>query len=342
MNLYAYRLPGTTEIKSGSSERLHRGFCCGGFAVVPFDGSIDGIFTIPADTEGVGALAALQSPDSHEVCATDSDDSRTLYPFPAESTSPDEHGQMVRTIVESIKSGQLTKCVASRVITDGSAIDVQATFHALCRAYPDAFVFTFHTPETGTWIGASPETLLIKEGRSLRTMSLAGKRHSGTGGEWDEKNIGEQRIVTDYICDTLRQCGLDPEEQPTTTRRAGPVEHIVTEISATLPENGNAAALEAALRLSPTPALAGFPKQSAIGMIERIEKHQRGYYGGFCGPIADNGDFRFYVNLRSARIKNARYCLFAGGGIVADSEPSDEWEETRRKSATLLEHLITK
>lgn len=331
MNWYVYRLPGTKEVVSGSSDRLLTGFCNGGFVITPFDGNIDAIFTIPGDNRCVGT--------DMESISDVSGDEIELYTFPTESTREDDHAHMVRTITDAIKDGSLHKCVVSRAIVCNGTIDIRKTFHSLCSACPEAFVFSFHTPKTGTWIGASPETLLFKEGKELRTMSLAGTRPTGTAEKWDDKNIGEQKIVTEYICDALRQLGLKPEIQPTTTCIAGTIEHIKTEIMATLPSDNCATALEYALRLSPTPALSGFPKDEAIATIRELERHERGYYGGFCGPIDSNGDFRFFVNLRSARIQGSKYSLFVGGGIVKNSEPASEWEETQRKSVTMRDHI---
>lgn len=334
MNRYAYRLPGAKEMVSGSSDRLLIGMCNGGFVIAPFDGDIDAIFTIPGDDIHVEAgLDAI--PDV-------SDDEKELYTFPAESTREEEHAGMVKVITDSIKKGVLKKCVVSRVIVGNGSIELNKTFRALCNAYPDAFIFCFHTPKTGTWIGASPETLLIKEGKQLRTMSLAGTRLSGTSEEWDDKNVEEQKIVTEYICDILRQSDLTPETQTPTTCAAGPVEHIKTVITATLPSDNSAAALECAIRLSPTPALAGFPKDESLAAIRKLERHERGYYGGFCGPLDNKGDFSFFVNLRSARVKGSMYSLFVGGGIVENSEPASEWDETQRKSTTMLDHIKLK
>jgi len=334
MNWYAYRLPGATEVISGSSERLVTGLCHGGFVIAPFDGNIDSIFTIPSDNRYIGTDISTV-PDAY-------DDENGQYPFPAESTLEEDHANMVRSITNSIKNGELNKCVVSRVIVLNGQINIKKTFRSLCSAYPEAFVFSFHTPKSGTWIGASPEILLVKEGNTLHTMSLAGTRPSGSTEEWDDKNIGEQQIVTKYICDTFRQCGMTPETQSPTTCCAGPVEHIMTGITTTLPPDSISTALEFSLRLSPTPALSGFPKKEALTAIGQLEQHKRGYYGGFCGPVDSNGDFSFFVNLRSARIKNPRYCLFVGGGIVENSDPASEWEETRRKSATMLDYIKLK
>lgn len=326
MNWFAYRLPGTKEMTTGSSKTLVDGLGHPGFAVVPFDGNRDSIFTIP------------HNGDTH-VFDMPVDSGNPLYPFPEESTDPTDHAGAVMHIKELIHAGELHKCVAARVIVLNKSLDLRATFESLCDAYPDAFVFCFHTEKTGTWIGASPETLLIKKGSELTTMALAGTRPAGTPGEWDLKNIGEQRIVTDFITDTLKQQGLQVLASDPETKAAGPVEHIMTIVSA----NGGdlASAFDTACALSPTPALAGSPRDLAIKTIEKTESFTRGYYGGFCGPVSDTGDFSFFVNLRSMRAEHDRLCVYAGGGIMSGSDPASEWEESERKARTCIDRLKT-
>jgi len=75
--------------------------------------------------------------------------------------------------------------------------------------------------------------------------------------------------------------------------------------------------------------------------IKAYEDFERGYYGGFCGPVTAGGDFSFFVNLRSARILPDRLCVYAGGGIMKDSDPMSEWEETERKAQTCLGRIQT-
>ncbi len=102
-----------------------------------------------------------------------------------------------------------------------------------------------------------------------------------------------------------------------------------------------AAVAELALRLSPTPALCGFPVESAMRIIDVCENFDRSYYGGFCGPYQNEGDFNFFVNLRSLRLTPAGCALYAGGGINEMSAPDDEWLETENKLSTLLRCLQT-
>ena len=328
MNRYAYRLPGSKEIKTGGSDTLLPGLHPGGFYVKPFDGN-EG-FTIPA-TPSAGSVTHVP----------------LQYIIPKESTTRERHAAGIKHILEKIGDGMLDKCVLARVDVNRSLPDAEAVFRALCDAYPSAFVFGFRTPETGTWIGASPELLLSKSGRTLTTMALAGTRPAGTCGEWDEKNREEQAIVRNYIAGILENHGCEVKIHPTETAQAGPVEHIRNMITAIMPCRNNTSSagqkedgLETAARvadsLSPTPALCGSPREEAFTAINEAEDFRRGCYGGCCGPVSEDGAaFDIYVNLRSMCIKDGVTCLFAGGGIVAGSEPDSEWHETERKLSTI-------
>ena len=335
MNWFAYRLPGKNRIETGCSDSLKEGLGTPGFAIAPFDGNADGIFTIPYDSQD--GLFTIPSD-----CEKD-----TLYPFPETETDKNLHNSAVRQIKKQINDGVLDKCVLARVIVRKEQIALHSTFQELCTAYPEAFVFCFHTTPSGTWIGASPEILLEKSGNRLTTMALAGTRPTYSSEEWDDKNIGEQKIVTSFLSAKMKEAGLEPIIGKTRTHNAGPVEHLRTIISAEVDTTDEKAGLLQAIKtaraLSPTPALAGYPRKRAMQFIGDIEDFERGYYGGFCGPVAENGDFFFGVNLRSARVERDRFCIYAGGGIMKESDPDSEWTETERKASTCLDkfHYIT-
>lgn len=328
-NWFKYRLPGGKEVFSGASHKLCDGIAKG-FVIAPFRNPSEGLKTIPC---------------SHPLEDCDLKPQKCHMP---KSTSREEHRDEVEYIVASLNDHS-GKTVASRVINVPLAIDLNETFRNLCESYPNAFVFMFSTPETGTWIGASPELLLRKEGDQVTTMALAGTRIAGQNAEWDIKNLEEQRMVTDFISDKLsRYCKSIKISQPY-TRQAGKVEHICTEIKATVASHSvdeNDRELDSMkdlanvlCDLSPTPAVCGSDRKASMHIIEEKEKHDRGMYGGFCGPCSLNGSTEFYVNLRSAKCNDSEICVFAGGGITRMSEPDSEWEETEIKSKTIIDQL---
>ncbi|MDE6339012.1 MAG: chorismate-binding protein [Muribaculaceae bacterium] len=304
---------------------------CPGFVIAPFDLS-NPIFTI-SDIEVCNWEEVINTVDK-------SYPPTTIFNFPNRSTEECEHKYLIESIQEIINDDPNCKIIASKVIIKKGKIDVKSSFLNLCSNFPDAFIFMIHTPYSGNWLGASPELLLRSADNTLYTYALAGTRPAGTKGEWDDKNIKEQRIVKDFITDTLKKFNIRPECSGTETRRAGSVEHLLTEINSSISENINVIGLLD--DLSPTPALSGYPKEMAMKAIDKLEANPRGFYGGFVGPYSKNEDFCFYVNLRSVCFLTDRYCMQVGGGITALSDPKEEWIETERKAKSILSHLILK
>lgn len=320
---FRYRLPGTTQILDGCSRNSQEQPQGSGFLIAPFIPHSPLIF-IPKEQD-CDAETFRQ--------AVTVNGNGVSFPFPVESTTKDEHRSEIEEIIGLENEGRLTKAVASRCLVDDIRVDVEQMFRTLCQRYPDAFVFLFTTPESGTWIGATPELLLENKGGVMRTMALAGTRAAGTSGKWDMKNIREQAVVTDYIKGCFGRNGLEVLTDGPHTVQAGPVEHLRTEIKCYAPDTTDVLSLID--DLAPTPALCGMPRELAAETIARCERFERGYYGGFCGPWNTSDDFSLYVILRCARLSSDAVCLFAGGGIMPDSDPSAEWNETEAKLSTL-------
>jgi isochorismate synthase len=232
----------------------------------------------------------------------------------------------------------LKKIVFSRVKSvDFDHGKILQFFENLCHTYPNAFVYLASSPLFGTWIGATPEILLEIHGKHVFTMSLAGTKTFDSEEEWNQKEVEEQQYVTDFILDTLRDHGIkETELNGPYPFEAGPVKHLRTDISFDL---GNRTGIELASALHPTPAVSGLPQQLAIEVIEAIEKHDLKYdrflYAGFLGKISPN-QTKLFVNLRCCQIIENKAYIYVGGGFTKDSVPETEWQETERKSRTLL------
>lgn len=243
-----------------------------------------------------------------------------------------------------IRSGTMDKVVLSRqkFITGSDASFQPASLLLfLKQKYPTAFVFLFYTPVTGWWMGATPELLLHGRAGNYQTMALAGTRPFNRQTHtlpWPEKELLEQKFVTDYIIEKLHAGGIaDLSCSAPHTRRAGSVEHICTEISFS---SGNAVELPQTLRridfevlqvLHPTPAVCGMPADVAKYFILKTEKHNREYYTGFLGMLNIKEQTDVYVNLRCMRLFPNGKLLFAGAGITTGSDPEREWNETEMK-----------
>ncbi len=271
-------------------------------------------------------------------------DDRIMEPVASvlpESTTKESHAIEIDSIIKSL-NGERGKTVAARALCFDYKIDINATFHSLCNAYPYAFVFAFSTEATGTWIGASPELLLKIEDPCVSTMSLAGTRPSDQTGEWDEKNIDEQKMVTEFICKNLEKKCTDVTTENTYTRNAGAICHICTPISAKLSSGDECSIMDILTLLSPTPAVCGSDRDTSLKLIKEYEGFDRHLYGGFCGPNDINGVKSFYVILRTAKCNPAKTCVFAGGGITPLSDHEQEWNETESKLKTIIKHLKSK
>lgn len=329
LSVYAYRHPEEMMITFGSAESIFEGIGCPGFIIAPFYPNYP-YLTIPFKPET----------STNRLSSTPSSKITTIYSKPT-TTTRQQYEKEVNAIREALSEEGYGKVVAARAIAGHNSIDPGTTFTTLCRKYPNAFVFCFYTPYTGCWVGASPELLLEAYGGSLQTMSLAGTRKCFSSGNWDDKNIEEQIMVTDFITEVLRKNSLIPLLGNTFTKQAGIVEHICTPICADINTSGfDTERLTRLLRdLSPTPALCGLPRTLALSLILKYENFSRGCYGGFCGPFHNCTDFSFFVNLRSALIERDSFCIFAGGGITSKSNVDLEWQETELKAQTILSSI---
>lgn len=234
-----------------------------------------------------------------------------------------------------------SKAVLSRIHIENKSehFDAGKFFMNLQQNYPNAFCHIINIPGAGTWTGATPETLLRINKNIAQTISLAGTqafREKDQIVSWQEKELEEQQIVTDYIESVLNNFEIeDYKKEKVQNHRAGNAIHLATKFSF------DYSFIEKQLgefisELHPTPAVCGFPKEKAIELIFQTEKHNREYYAGFCGSININEKTDLFVNLRCMEILKDKLALFVGGGLTAHSIPDKEWEETILKSQTLL------
>jgi isochorismate synthase len=210
-------------------------------------------------------------------------------------------------------------------------------FYRACRRYIRSYVYLFHTPQTGTWIGSTPEVLLAGKGNEWHTVALAGTQPVTNGKlpeTWSENKREEQQLVTDYIRDCLLSFNIKPEEKGAYTVQAGELAHLKTDFRFSLSESQNLGKLLKALH--PTPAVCGLPKEDAFRFINENEGYDRRYYSGFIGRLNPYEQTDLYVNLRCMQIEDKRLLLYAGGGLLASSDLKEEWAETEDKLLTMF------
>lgn len=256
------------------------------------------------------------------------------------STTRGEFLKMVEEAISAINAGEMYKVVPARVkkMSLDPTFDITLTFLRLCEAYPNAFINFFHTPESGSWIGASPETLIKTKGDVFYTMSLAGTQKAVGDNPlktaaWTQKEIEEQALVSRYIVNCFKKIRLrEYEEIGPKTTMAGGLLHLksdfLVDMKATnFPQLGSVM-LEL---LHPTSAVCGMPKENALSFIQKHERFDRSFFSGFIGPVNIGEETSIYVNLRCAQINDKHVLLYAGAGITEDSIPEKEWEETEMK-----------
>lgn len=236
----------------------------------------------------------------------------------------------------SFSASGLQKLVLARCAdVNHSAISPALLFERACWQYSDAFVALISAPQCGTWLIATPEVLLAQDHDRWRTMALAGTMsYADQLPQWSVKNVQEQAYVAQYIKECLDRCSNDVAMQGPYTTRAGNLVHLRTDFSFTLADHTRVGDVLDVLH--PTPAVCGLPKQEAQHFISENESCNRGYYSGFSGPMNLDGCTAMFVSLRCMRIFDDRFRLYAGGGILPQSEETMEWDETSAKMQAML------
>jgi len=259
---------------------------------------------------------------------------------------PERYEAAVAEAVARIARGELQKTVLAREVTvqAPSAHRPAAVFGALRDLFPSCFCFCAGTPEAA-FLGASPELLLRRDGAGLSTVALAGSTrrsadpavdaHLGERLLRSTKDRSEHAIVARRIERTLRReaVWVSAEDEPVVVQVAN-IQHLATPIRAQLAEPRSALALAGALH--PTPAVGGEPREPALRAIAELEGMDRGWYAAPVGWMDAAEDGELCVALRSALLRDRTAHLYAGAGIVADSDPAAELAETELKLDALL------
>lgn len=242
-------------------------------------------------------------------------------------------------IMEALDSGQLDKVVQSRIkVVPKGKLQAVSIFKALCERYPNAFVSLTHLEGVGTWLCATPETLLSLEDEQYHTVALAGTQkvqENTQRYEWGIKEQEEQAYVSDFVRSILEHAkphGLTIAETPATTHQAGQVVHLMSEFSGNVHGYDWVKLVD---QLHPTPAVCGTPTTAARTHIQMHETHDRAFYTGYLGPMSPEG-CQLFVNLRCMEVTSTDFLLYLGGGITKDSAVELEWNETEHKATTLL------
>ncbi|WP_158845125.1 isochorismate synthase [Saccharothrix deserti] len=249
----------------------------------------------------------------------------------------------VRAAVERMRAGELDKVVLAHDLLAVADIEIDHRFvlEGLARRYPECWVYA-----VDGLIGATPELLLRRSGSVVDSRVLAGTTWPHDGMSDDElaaallssgKNRDEHEYAVTSLVETLRPfCSTMSVDGPSVLRLPN-VSHLSSDVIGTLSDTPSLLALGEALH--PTAAVGGTPRADAIAVIEELESMDRGRYSGPVGWIDGNGDGELGIALRCAQVDGRTARLYAGCGLVAESDPDSEVHEAHAKMLPFREAL---
>ncbi|UAC47650.1 isochorismate synthase [Bacillus aquiflavi] len=264
--------------------------------------------------------------------------------------NPLQWKETVANAIEDLKkSATLKKVVLARELRLYFSDDInieQVLFHLLSDQV-DSFIFAFES-NGDCFIGASPERLVKKNNENVFSTCLAGSIRRGKTDQEDkllgetllkdEKNLIEHQYVVDMIKEAMNEtCDEVILPSNPTLLKVRDIQHLYTPVVGKV--NSDRSLLTLVERLHPTPALGGLPKKEAVKKIREIEELDRGLYAGPIGWMDYQGNGEFAVAIRSGLIQGQEASLFAGCGVVVDSNPEIEYQETDMKFRPMLNAL---
>lgn len=257
---------------------------------------------------------------------------------------------------EAIRNGEVFQVVLSQradVQTDAAALDM---YRVLRTMNPSPYMYYLRLPDglgdTFEVVGSSPETLVRTENGHVWTYPIAGSRPRGATPAADRalaaelledpKELSEHVMLVDLARNDLSKV-CDPASVEVATlmeiKRYSHIQHISSTVTGVLREDVNA--LDALVATFPAGTLSGAPKPRAIQLIDDMEPAARGIYGGVVGYFDFSGDADLAIAIRTAQVSKGVASVQAGAGIVADSVPTTEYEETRNKAAAAVGAILT-
>ena len=259
--------------------------------------------------------------------------------------------QMLDDVIQRIGNGELEKAVLARArrVKSSQPIDVLPVLSRLAAAYPDCYRFLIEPLPGHVFFGATPELLAQVNGSALTTVSLAGSIGRGATSQEDAalaeslfaspKERHEHalvvRAVREYLQPLVTELRVPP--QPSLFRLHN-IQHLRTDFHAQLAPGFDI--LQVIEALHPTPAVGGTPRRVALPLLAKLEPVSRGWYASPVGWLDSDGNGLFAVAIRSAISVGDEARLYAGAGIVEDSNPEREWQETQLKFKPLRDALL--
>lgn len=310
---------------------------------IPFDPSQKSALYIPESWQ------KLSSEDVHEL--EKYENTCHLKIKSSEGVSHDTYTKMVADAVAKIKSGDLDKVVLGRTetIKPEEPIDSKALVARLLAQNPQGYNFHLPLPDGSILAGSSPELLVRKEADSFKSQPLAGSAARGRNEQEErdiqnsllssKKDLHEHKLVVDWMRSVLQPISTELSAPSTPHTISTPkLWHLATTINGKIKDK-SANSLSLAGHLHPTPALSGFPQVPAQKLLKELEPFDRKYFGGIVGYSDSEGNGEWFIAIRCLNLSSEHVTLFAGAGIVGDSDPESEWRETAVKLST-MQHIF--
>lgn len=298
------------------------------------------------------AFAELRKQRDELIHAAQVKEVRTYeHPQIADVTEPgkEQYLQSIANVTGLIKQNEAQKVVIARSLAltfKQRPTSTQVLSHVK-QQQPESYLFGFEHADT-LFFGASPERLVKVDNGQAYSSCVAGSIRRGATAEEDErlglallgddKNRGEHHYVVEMISHIFEKtCTNVVVPDGPKLLKIRDIQHLFTPVEGQL--NEGATILQLVKLLHPTPALGGVPREAAMDIIRRCETMDRGLYAAPIGWLDAEGNGEFAVAIRSALLAEETAYLYAGGGIVADSMPQSEYEETRVKFRPMLRAL---
>ncbi|PIL14842.1 anthranilate synthase subunit I [Puniceibacterium antarcticum] len=261
---------------------------------------------------------------------------------PVSNFTPDAYKAAVETAKDYIRKGDIFQVVPSQRWTQDFPLPPFTLYRSLRRTNPSPFMFYFNFGGFQV-IGASPEILVRVFGREVTIRPIAGTRPRGATPEEDKANelelLADKKELAEHLMlldlgrnDTgkVSKIGTVKPTEQFIIERYSHVMHIVSNVTGELAEDQDA--LSAFFAGMPAGTVSGAPKVRAMQIIDELEPEKRGVYGGGVGYFSAGGDMDMCIALRTAILKDQKLYIQAGGGVVYDSDPEAEYQETVHKS----------
>ena len=263
------------------------------------------------------------------------------------NTSKSAHARMIEKTKEHIYAGDIIQAVISRRLYTETKVDSMLIYEVLRQLNPSPYMYSINFDDVKI-IGSSPEALVSKNKDILTTVPIAGTIRRGKTAEEDlrlerellsdEKECAEHVMLVDLSRDNISKVsypGSVDTYEFMTVQKYQKVQHIVSKVRGRTPLDG----FQVLKAVFPAGTVSGAPKLRAMQIIQDLESEARGPYAGSVGYFSFNGDLAMAIAIRTLFGKGEKYFAQAGGGIVQDSIPEKEFEETYMKMYSILKSI---